>query len=583
MKFKIQYIIPLILLMNIQSIFSQKKDENIGTEVVNVVKPYTPTISDAFKIKDTPSLYDDETTQKEIIKYKIFEFPVASTFTPSKGKAAGVDKEKSEELYKNFITGGIGNYFTPLVELYVTENLGYNDYVAGRFNYLSSLGGIKDIPVNDGYLKSSLDITYGSKQSDFSWKADLGYQIQKYHWYGFPAGFSSDYTPGELNTIYDEVDNPQTYNNFYLGGKIKFNEGFFTGSDLIYDHFWDAFNVAENRFVATPSLQFDLDHQAIKTDIVVDYVGGTFDNYYAANTPTNYGFANFGITPSFAMQEADWSFDIGATILYSLDTENSNNKFYIYPQINASYKVVGDLMIFYTGVVGGLEQNSYRNFSNQNPFISPTLFITPTDKQYDFFAGLKGKVANSVSYNVKGYYSSEKNGAMFKSNNYDINAANPEFAFGNSFGVVYDDIKTLGFYSELKGDFSKNFSFGINGTFNSYTTGTQEEAWNLPELQFGANLDAKITPKWNAGIDLFFVGERKDMQVNTDILYPVAPSPITLDSYFDLNAHVVYKYNERISGFLRLNNITNQGYQKWLNYPVQSFQIMLGGNYKFDF
>jgi hypothetical protein len=28
---------------------------------------------------------------------------------------------------------------------------------------------------------------------------------------------------------------------------------------------------------------------------------------------------------------------------------NSNNKFLIYPQFNASYKVVGDLMIFYAG------------------------------------------------------------------------------------------------------------------------------------------------------------------------------------------------------------------------------------------
>jgi hypothetical protein len=37
--------------------------------------------------------------QKETIKYSIFSFPVASTFTPSKGKAEGVDKAKQEHLY----------------------------------------------------------------------------------------------------------------------------------------------------------------------------------------------------------------------------------------------------------------------------------------------------------------------------------------------------------------------------------------------------------------------------------------------------------------------------------------------------
>jgi hypothetical protein len=37
--------------------------------------------------------------------------------------------------------------------------------------------------------------------------------------------------------------------------------------------------------------------------------------------------------------------NIGAAVFYSLDNENSN-KLYVYPKFNASYKVVGDLMIF---------------------------------------------------------------------------------------------------------------------------------------------------------------------------------------------------------------------------------------------
>jgi hypothetical protein len=55
-----------------------------------------------------------------------------------------------------------------------------------------------------------------------------------------------------------------------------------------------------------------------------------------------------------------------------------------------------------------------------------------------------------------------------------------------------------------------------------------------------------------------------------------------LKSYFDVNAHLGYKYNSQLTGFLRAN-ITNNGYQRWLNYPVQSFQLVVGANYKFDF
>jgi outer membrane receptor protein involved in Fe transport len=172
---------------------------------------------------------------------------------------------------------------------------------------------------------------------------------------------------------------------------------------------------------------------------------------------------------------------------------------------------------------------------------------------------------------------------LFKSNDYDENATHEDYAFGNSMQVVYDDMRTLSFSGDLKASFSDNVTFGVSGTFNKYTNDFQREAWNLPEVKLNANIDFNITPKWFAGAAVFFVGERKDMQGNSNIVNIVAPSPITLESYFDVNAHVGYKYNDRLTGFIRANNITNQAYEKWLNYQVQGFQIVAGANYKFDF
>jgi len=112
MKINFKNIIAFTLLLIFQFSFAQKKGENIGTEVVNVVKPYTPTISDAFKVKETPVLDDEGNIKKETIKYNIFSFPVASTFTPSKGKAEGVEKEEQAHLFNNYATFGGGNYGT---------------------------------------------------------------------------------------------------------------------------------------------------------------------------------------------------------------------------------------------------------------------------------------------------------------------------------------------------------------------------------------------------------------------------------------------------------------------------------------
>src|SRR3954470_15757126 len=102
MKIKFQYIAIAAAFVSATGAYAQKKDDNIGTEVVNVVKPYTPTISDAFKVKETPSLDDDDTSKKENIQYNIFSFPVASAFTPSKGKAANVDKSPDEKIFSNY-------------------------------------------------------------------------------------------------------------------------------------------------------------------------------------------------------------------------------------------------------------------------------------------------------------------------------------------------------------------------------------------------------------------------------------------------------------------------------------------------
>ncbi|MEZ7498909.1 TonB-dependent receptor [Flavobacterium sp. Arc3] len=583
MKFNFQNKITIaFLLLVLQVSFAQKKEENIGSEVVNVVKPYTPAVSDAFKVQETPVLDDEGNAKKETIKYSIFSFPVASTFTPSKGKAEGVEKTKQEHMYDNYATLGFGSYRTLNAELFVNQELDNNDYVGGMFRHLSSQGGISSAELDDRFYDSSIDLTYGANYNDMSWNVDLGYKNQIYNWYGLPENFGASLNASDRSDLIYGIDPQHTYNTISFGGKVDFNEGVLNEASMKFNRFTDALGSSENRFYIKPSLQFDVMDESVKTDVIVDYVGGSFKEYYRNNVqPLKYGYTNFGIAPSFVMQKEDWTLNIGAKVFYSLDNENSDNKLYLYPQISASYKVVGDLMIFYAGAEGNLEQNSYMDFANENTFLSPTLNIAPTDKQYDVYAGLKGKIVNNVSYNIRGSYVNEKNKALYKSNDYSENASNEDYEYGNSFKVVYDDMKTLSLSADLKADFSDNVTFGISGTVNSYTNDFQQEAWNLPTVKLNSSIDVNITQKWFAGATVFYVGERKDIQSNT--AFALNSSPVILDSYFDANAHIGYKYNSQLTGFVRANNISNNDYQKWLNYRVQGFQIVVGANYKFDF
>ena len=586
MKINFQYKIAIVIvLLGTQISFAQKKDENIGTEVVNVVKPYTATISDAFKVKETPSLEDDDNSKKENIQYNIFSFPVASTFTPSKGKAANVDQEKEEKYFSNYATLAAGNYGTINAELFVTQTLGNGDYVGAMLRHLSSQGGIKNVELDNNFSNSSLDLTYGSRTNALSWNADLGYQRQGYNWYGLNPALYETLLPEDKATFLNGIDEKQTYQNISVGGKLALNDSFFKQASIQFNRFSDNFSSGENRFIAKPSFEFDLVEQKIKTDIILDYVSGSFKKNYLGLSEINYGYANFGVKPSFQINKEDLSVNIGVGLFYSSATEFGDNKFFIYPNITASYKVVGDLMIAYAGAEGNLKQNSYKEFVDENYFVSPTLGVAPTDQKFDIYVGLKGKLASSIAYNIRGSYLNEDNKALFKNNIYEISNTQG-FGFGNSFDVVYDNIKTVSFFGELKADFSKNVSFGINGTFNSFAKKDQQEAWNLPAIKVASNLDFKITPKWSAGVNVFFVGERKDQFTQTDQFDPINVSVITdvtLDSYFDLNANVLYKYSDRLSFFIKGNNIANQNYQRWINYPMQGIQGLIGANYKFDF
>lgn len=595
---KSQYTIAFVLLLAAsQTAFSQKKDENIGTEVVNVVKPYTPTVSDAFKVKETPVLDDEETLKKETITYNIFSFPVASTFAPAKGRAASVDKTEQERLFKNYATLGFGSYATANAELFITENVSETDYVAGMLRHNSSQGGIKDIELDDKFANTSIDLTYGSRQQNYSWNADMGYQNQMYNWYGLPEFFGANLSDTDRSALIDVIDPKHSFHNFYLGGRLSGNGKSASEGTIKYNRFWDSYGSEENRFVVKPTLMFDIGGSYIKTNFELDYVSTNFDKSFPADIdnqgtvyPSENSYMIVSANPNYQLLKDDLTLNLGVGITYLSTMKSSyggtdfgsEGDFFVYPKVTASLKVVGNIMVAYAGAEGGLQQNSYRDFSNQNPFLSPTLLMSPTDSQYDIYVGLKGKLSNNVSYNIRGSYLSEKNKALFKANDYSQDITNENYLFGNSFGVVYDNMKTISFFGELKADFSKTVSFGINGTFATYNNDLEAEAWNLPQIKVGTSLDVEITPKWFAGANLFFTGERLDYQEDKSFT-SIGDNVHSLEGFFDANFNLGYKHNERLTGFLKLNNIANQAYERWLNYPVQQFQVILGASYKFDF
>lgn len=565
-----------ILLYLVFSFSYAQEKEALGTEVVNIVKPYSPTISDAFKVKEVPMLNDSTNTEKKEVNYSIFSVPVASTFTPAKGKATAVEKAKPVKLYENYANFGFGNYANIVAELYSNFEISRTDNFGVFFKHNSSQGGIDGLRLDDKFFDTNLEGNYTSRQKDMTYGITAGIEHQLYNWYGLPSIYD-----GASDEIIKSIDSKHSYFGGFAGGSLSLEDSYFKKATANIRYLGDSFSSSEFNISILPEFSFPIMDYTLNVDVDIDYLSGKFDKNYANTSAIKYSFLNAGVIPSFDYSTDDFFVSVGLAGYISLDSENSDTNFYIYPKVSASYRLLEEQAIVYGGVDGGLTQNTYYDFKEENPFISPTMYIAPTSQQYNGFAGIKGKV-ETFGYDLKVSYGKENDKAMFILNPVKATTNGYEgYEYGNSFNVVYDDVTTLAVLGEINLETSENFSIGIKGTFYSYDTKYQEEAWNLPNIEVALFSDFNITEKIYGGVSIFYVGERKDLQYNP--FFPTFfASEVTLDSYIDANVYFGYRFTNQLSFYLKGNNLLGDDYQKWANYPVQGIQVLGGATYKFD-
>ena len=566
---------------------NQAKD-TIKTEVINVVTSYTPTISDAFKIKKNPKILLGAKTKKKQLKYQIFSAPVASTFIPKSGVAKGINMGVKERLYNNYLATGFGNNTTPFIEAFLHRSTRFENDYGIYAKYISSENSIDTSPLNSNFSNMNFGAYYKQEERYFTWKIGANFEKNTYNWYGLPI--TTTFTPLTLASINEE----QSYTNISADGEIVFEDFYMNTSKFNLSFFSDGLSSKELRFSMNPQFQIPLKRIGRKfkdliLDTSIDYVNGEFAQSYSSLTKLEHSFFTIGVLPKYNFEYNDFTFNLGAKIYFTSDLEHKISQVYLYPDVNINYPLVKNYVNFYVGANGDLTTNTYKDFTFKNPYISPTQFVTQTNMKYNFFGGFNGKFSPDVSYDIKASYSDEDDKALFIRNNTKSDGttilantvALKGYEFGNSFSYIYDDVTTLSIAGEITVDVNRNLIIGANGQFNSYTMTNQTEAWNLPQLT--GELFAKYKRnKWYASTNIFFVSDRKDVEYTG--IYPSAISKIiSLKSYVDVNLNGGYHFNDKFTAFVKMNNVLNTEYQRFNNFDVQGFQVLGGISYKFDF
>ena len=572
--------LPLLLwasFMNAQE--SQKSEEGaIGTETIVVVKAYDPTISDAFKVVAKPTLNDSLVLQQKTVEYTINSVPVASTFTPVKGKAAVVEKVKKDKLYNSYATLGFGNYTTALAEFYTNFELSRTENLGVFLTHNSAQGGLDAVRLDHPYYDTNLRVNLTSKMSGLQYDLFVEGEHRLSNWFGVPPSIT-------LTAL--EIDRIEPTQNFYggaLGGSLAIEDSFFKGISGFYRYFSDSYDSVEHRAIVKPELEFFIGDHKVLTKMTLDFLETTFgEGITATSTKGTYNYLNVGINPSYVLTNDALTLNLGLAAFVSMNNSSGKNKVFLYPDFAVSYVLLETYVTAFGGIKGGLQQNTYRDASLANPFVSPNLILAPTDQQYRLFGGLKGRFTKTIGYDVSGSFSQLVNQPLYVKNpqRFTISALNRNFDFANSFSYVYDNMTKVSFSGGLTLDLNKSINVGLRGSYYLYDTKNELTAWNLPQWEATATFNYKITPKWVLDSQTFVSGERITKRQGGSFF--LGKTTTVLPMFADVNLKLQYHHNDQLSFFVKGNNLTGQAYQKWLDYPVLGLQVLGGVTYKFDF
>lgn len=568
--------LSLLFMLTITVSFSQKtKKDTLKIEEISVEKPYIPTILDATKPNQNPSLNELDSIKKEKINYKIFSVPVASTFTPAKGKVQEILLAPKERYFQNYLSVGYGNYNSPQFETFIHSNYSnYNDFGIIA-NYRSSDGGIKNVLVKDNFSDLNITAFYKQTNRSFNWQIDGNYQQKTRNYYGLPENVTYS------SVFLTQLNPTQTYKIASINGKLENINSVLSSGSAYLSNFSDLFGSNEIQLEAKPQFELPFLSNTLKGKVLFNFISGKFNQNYLNSNNLNHTFLNLGVAPHYEILGNSYTIDLGGKVYYVSDFENKTNKFYAYPNFTFSFQIIEDIFILNAGFTGDLIQNSYKNFVEENPFVSPTLNVLQTDNQYNAFLGLKGKIASNVNYSVTTNYSNEKNKPLFLLNQSKSDGNTPVFKnyeAGNSFRVIYDNLRTFGLNGEITLTASKEFSVSGLLNYTHFTTQYQPKAWNLPTLSATISTDY-TTKKWAASAKLFYRNQ------TTDYYLPYTSSNgnfIINPSYTDLNLSASYFLTNRFTIFAKVNNALGSTYNSFTFYQVQSIQVIGGLSYKFD-
>jgi hypothetical protein len=485
------------------------------------------------------------------IQYEEKEIPVKTDYQPLEVKAPQPPKVEMPPLLNNLVKVGFGRFGSPYAKLYLNSGRNLDGNVGLDFSHVSSSKGYVDYAEfrdDQGGVKGEYFIEDNVLRGAFRLQNTNYFYFQDTIIEGHPEWkdtIRNTFTRMEIEAAIAKSKADAEAVHYDVG--LRFN-GYFDKHR----------NMDKGRDIhigLAPQFDWKITDR-FSADVKSNFV---FSNSFFDSLALTRFFLDLTPTVKFNMEGLEV---IGGIKLNSL--ADSNTHFSAYPILTASYHVLPGVLNVKAGLTGETHYLRYYDLVGDNRYIDRNLDIRPMRDRAHVYVGVDGQIAKYLSYDVSFYTRKIKDQLIYYS------------AFGASeFQMLYDSNFTQsGVKLALVFNKSNKVRAGVTGDFRSFRTSNIAYNFNMPSVQVDFWGSYNFADKVLVGTEVYLFGNRV-MSLDT------LGAPIEQGITADINVSAAYRFSERISVFLELNNLLGNNWQRWYGYRERPFDVKAGVTFAF--
>ena len=557
----------------------QQPAEAISTQEVLVIKSYTPSLSDAFKINSSPLTADSLKERDKKLVYKIKPIDVKSTFEPNKATPLKLKKRTSSSPFNTLFSGGLGilkQFYlnaSSVVELDRTQNVGMSFYRDGfdhqfENRLFESAQSFSQFGMHHNLRSTSYNV---STQLQFTGQRNNYFGLYDREWDSF---LTNAYQP-EIKRNYFKL---RTHWNWF-DSKLR-SLTFQANSSS------DNFSTSEQQLAIASTFFTSLGAGQLKAKLDLQGINSSFELPFYQNQQQEF-------TQGLGKSSLFWIYNkkglklrLGAGVSYIEGDQTLNSKLNYYPDLEVYYKKKGSVIAPYLKGQGGIELTSYRGSVLQNPYLAPITALQPQFNRYNASLGIRSSLLSVLNFDLGFIYDQVENFQYFRRLPLQIASDEKVYRLSNAFENTYADLSLYGFRAQLRIDLAQYNFIHFETAYRYFDTVGEVALYNTPSLQ----MNWKSQFRYKEFITVSFNGEvwgdrlaLRHVILQDQINRSSYEEEFNLPLFIRSTASIAIKLNEQFDAFLKARYTTEGIHGQWSYYQEPNLLILGGITYKFDF